>query len=900
MSSPFRLLNMAWANGPCGPLQHSNISPVATPVQVQGVPNYLTIDIDKVEESASTDTNMNSSNNVAYSTATAYTDGDASMPMDFSPAAENTSPFVYAHASSCGINKDEKASDTIHTIRNAGSRSTQQQMHQEHVSIESVDIHVQPTSVTCTQQSSMAGTASVSDSPVSNHPNLGNVLRINQNYQAAENLVVQPSVMNPSGKSLEEHKRILNNSPSTPRSITGSKKRLAAFHRQIQQQDIQNALHYKGAHAQPISATRSAESLSSECLYQNFISENPSEQLTVLYKTLQSDLKNAALNTDMLGMILQTYGVPVSFRGRLMERCVEIFNMMNADGQNHLANTVPQIHWYHVARLWKTLLWETLDVDQRCFALLKPSSCNHLLQVHIETAVADVIRDLPSFAFLVSSQSFMSRYVETVATRLFLMKSSSFSPTMTLREFRKLEFVLQISQLERCATCLEPSVPRAFSYKDFYVIYCKFWELDLDHDMILLPTDIQRFENYSLSPLMVSRIFQWNQIRALQKPSNSTTMDFREFVVFIICVMGKTTDYALVYWFRCLDLDGDGVLSLMELESFWFNQTRRIREQYSLVDFFSIVSDMLLLGERSHILLSDFKKNRDNTGIFLDLLFDSQQRIEFLRRTSDIAFRRRDEVWTNVSVFCANHDKPSDTIDSWEVRRIKLHGWDKFSEKCYRKMTQTRLISDTFTNIGCTTDSSVNLNTSLYSPTVNQQYGTCPSIEIDREEDGSNPNGFDPENLVRPMHYDGERSESDGGSRVLFSDITDMIATTCSNTGVLDASSDATSAMAMDTALTVSSMPNITATPLHTAQHTMMYVYSNTPRTSSLPVSRPSRVIFTDSQVQPIPKPPLIATSAEPHPTGAGLISNAQDSGISLVSSANFGKKSTTSLQTID
>nr|KAJ3420478.1 hypothetical protein HK105_005619 [Polyrhizophydium stewartii] len=180
--------------------------------------------------------------------------------------------------------------------------------------------------------------------------------------------------------------------------------------------------------------------------------------------------------------------------------------------------------------------------------------------------------------------------VEAVAARLFYMKPQSSNPHMTLREFRKLEFVAQLNQLKECATCLEHRVPPAFSYKDFYVIYCKFWELDSDHDMLLSRSDLERFENFTLSAPIVSRVLEWNDIRSLRSTKNGQErrMDFREFIPFLLSVVEKTTDSALTYWFHCLDTDADGVLSFMELELFWSCQIKRIREHYSMTEFCAI------------------------------------------------------------------------------------------------------------------------------------------------------------------------------------------------------------------------------------------------------------------------------------------------------------------------
>ena len=38
-----------------------------------------------------------------------------------------------------------------------------------------------------------------------------------------------------------------------------------------------------------------------------------------------------------------------------------------------------------------------------------------------------------------------------------------------------------------------------FSYEHFYVLYCKFWELDTDHDLIIDAKDLSRHEDHGAS-----------------------------------------------------------------------------------------------------------------------------------------------------------------------------------------------------------------------------------------------------------------------------------------------------------------------------------------------------------------------------------------------------------------
>lgn len=39
-----------------------------------------------------------------------------------------------------------------------------------------------------------------------------------------------------------------------------------------------------------------------------------------------------------------------------------------------------------------------------------------------------------------------------------------------------------------------------FSYEHFYVIYCKFWELDTDHDLYISQKDLARYSDQGTVP----------------------------------------------------------------------------------------------------------------------------------------------------------------------------------------------------------------------------------------------------------------------------------------------------------------------------------------------------------------------------------------------------------------
>lgn len=53
-------------------------------------------------------------------------------------------------------------------------------------------------------------------------------------------------------------------------------------------------------------------------------------------------------------------------------------------------------------------------------------------------------------------------------------------------------------------------------------------------------------------------------------------MSYTDFVIFLLAEEDKRHPRAIEYWFRCMDLDGDGFLSMYELEYFYDEQLQRM------------------------------------------------------------------------------------------------------------------------------------------------------------------------------------------------------------------------------------------------------------------------------------------------------------------------------------
>lgn len=253
-----------------------------------------------------------------------------------------------------------------------------------------------------------------------------------------------------------------------------------------------------------------------------------------------------------------------------------------------------------------------------------------LLPEDMAPMIQDVVDSHPGLAFLKEAAEFHSRYVHTVIARIFFCVNRSWSGRITMGELRKSNLLEVIQLLEE-----EEDINQIidyFSYEHFYVIYCKFWELDRDHDLFIDATDLARHNDHALSSRMIERIFSGCVTRSKSRSTlNAAKMSYTDFVWFILAEEDKNTQTAIEYWFRCMDLDGDGVLSMYELEYFYEEQQHRMEqlgiETLPFEDCLCQMLDMIKPVKRDSITLSDLKRCK-MTPIFYDTFFNLEKYME--------------------------------------------------------------------------------------------------------------------------------------------------------------------------------------------------------------------------------------------------------------------------------
>ncbi|KAM9601749.1 serine/threonine-protein phosphatase 2A regulatory subunit B'' subunit alpha isoform 1-T4 [Trichechus inunguis] len=282
--------------------------------------------------------------------------------------------------------------------------------------------------------------------------------------------------------------------------------------------------------------------------------------------------------------------------------------------------------------MWRKLLNNHHDDASKFIYLLAKPSCSSVEQEDFIPLLQDVVDTHPGLTFLKDAPEFHSRYITTVIQRIFYTVNRSWSGKITSTEIRKSNFLQTLALLEEEEDINQ--ITDYFSYEHFYVIYCKFWELDSDHDLYISRTDLSRYNDQASSNRIIERIFSGAVTRGktVQKEGR---MSYADFVWFLISEEDKRNPTSIEYWFRCMDMDGDGVLSMYELEYFYEEQCERMEamgiEPLPFHDLLCQMLDLVKPASDGKITLHDLKRCR-MAHIFYDTFFNLEKYLDHEQR----------------------------------------------------------------------------------------------------------------------------------------------------------------------------------------------------------------------------------------------------------------------------
>uniref|UniRef100_A0A3P9NEK2 Protein phosphatase 2 regulatory subunit B''beta n=1 Tax=Poecilia reticulata TaxID=8081 RepID=A0A3P9NEK2_POERE len=299
--------------------------------------------------------------------------------------------------------------------------------------------------------------------------------------------------------------------------------------------------------------------------------------------------------------------------------------------------------------MWRKTLQTCHDDASKFVHLLAKPGCNYLEQDDFIPFLQDVVNSHAGLAFLKEAPDFHSRYITTVIQRIFYNVNRSWTGKITFSELRKSNFLQNVALLEQEEDVNQ--LTEYFSYEHFYVIYCKFWELDSDHDLYIDQKDLVRHNDQAISQKLIERIFSGTVTRD-RRVYKEGRLSYADFVWFLISEEDKKTDTSIEYWFRCMDLDGDGVLSMYELEYFYDEQCQKLEamaiEPLPFEDCLCQMLDLVKPEVEDKITLRDLKRCK-LAHIFFDTFFNIEKYLNHEQRDPFSVIREAETDGQEVS-----------------------------------------------------------------------------------------------------------------------------------------------------------------------------------------------------------------------------------------------------------
>ncbi|XP_022138599.1 probable serine/threonine protein phosphatase 2A regulatory subunit B''delta [Momordica charantia] len=309
---------------------------------------------------------------------------------------------------------------------------------------------------------------------------------------------------------------------------------------------------------------------------------------------------------------------------------------------------------------WITSNMLTRDLATQVYTILKEPERNYLVQDDFKPVLQELLATHPGLEFLQSTPEFQERYAETVIYRIFYYINRSGNSRITLRELKRGNLIAAMQHVDEEEDINK--VLKYFSYEHFYVIYCKFWELDNDHDFLIDKENIIKYGNHALTFRIVDRIF--SQVPRKFTSNIEEKMGYEDFVYFILAEEDKSSEPSLEYWFKCIDLDGNGVLTRNELKFFFEEQLHRMecmtQEPVLFEDILCQIFDMIGPENEECISLRDIKGCKLAGNVF-NILFNLNK---------FVAFESRDPF-----LIRQEHEDPT------------LTEWDRFAHREYIRLS---------------------------------------------------------------------------------------------------------------------------------------------------------------------------------------------------------------------
>jgi Ca2+-binding EF-hand superfamily protein len=342
--------------------------------------------------------------------------------------------------------------------------------------------------------------------------------------------------------------------------------------------------------------------------------------------TLDIDVNKTVRKNQFSKICKDVFAIPIWLKDCLYRRIA----VANGLTENQPLN-------YHFIKKFYDTAFGRLTPNRRIFELIRQNPRASVLTLDdLKLAIKYLVDTHPGLEFL-KQPEFQDSYCRTVAIRMVYELERRHQRVIAWPQFDRSDLPVIMRDLDDVQDVNQ--VLRYFSYEHFYVLYCRFWELDSDRDQLVSLADLQQYSQGSLTTAVLQRVVSG----AARKLTSGVPgkLDFEDFIYFCLSEEDKNHPQAIYYWFRALDVDCDGILSGYELGKFYEENQGRFMDLTGddSLKFEDMLCQMLdMVGAyrvKSHglqgVTLADLKAC-ESTGHFFDMVFNASKFMSFEHR----------------------------------------------------------------------------------------------------------------------------------------------------------------------------------------------------------------------------------------------------------------------------
>lgn len=231
---------------------------------------------------------------------------------------------------------------------------------------------------------------------------------------------------------------------------------------------------------------------------------------------------------------------------------------------------------------------------------------DYLTQEDLRPLFEDFFDMHPDMRFLLKTPQFREPFIATALTKYFFSASRSWKNMLSIRDFRESHLLSSLRWMEESSE-LDQSVD-AFNFGSFYMTYAMFEGLDRDRDGMLSPEELRNFQGGAFTNRGLDRILC---SAVIKRYNGRQMMALQDFVIFHAVESNKGLPKSVEFWFHCLDFDGDGFITVYDMQYLYEDKRRIVEVHFPCCDFVEVAHEIferVKPRKPEFIALSDLKR----------------------------------------------------------------------------------------------------------------------------------------------------------------------------------------------------------------------------------------------------------------------------------------------------